>query len=591
MNRKECELFEIAVNLFESQQYGQAVEYFIKAYEEGYDNNQIIDILNRCYINPNENEFKKNYDMLDEQMFPVPYENLSIDFIPISDSIFYLYDKKEKCFCGLINLEEINNFKSENDYEFESIFIADTWDIRDIYKIILEKKWNTVYLLQENNADKFYSFFKLPQLTSLLNNAVIFKSVEVMKIFFEEYPNIYLPKILATAKNKLYKDIFNELHTKRLNNKKYNRDNILLSIGIPSYQRGERAWNCVNNILKCQYDSEIEIVVSNNGSDDAEYYDKIKNLNDSRIKYFEFDENQGYTSNVCKVLELSRGRFCVFTSDEDEMLIENLPIFLKYLINNLELGYIMMSGIGQNMCQVKTQIINEGVDAIICGLGCNYLTGCCFNLYEISNQNILGFVRNNRGNCYLEYYIHCVIAAYLGRTNKSAYSDIILFKAGESQPITNEAGLLSYMEVESRIEQQISCLQLMIHWFMDFRDKALFIFDRCDRTFFLLSLAYNLYGDGFGKGTNWRIICRKVFEKDLDYLDNNFCDEELNFFRTNIYNIYINWVVSENVVENKLLLYKISNCIIKELVEQKKHISCTEIELIDNKVTNFLKDI
>ncbi len=81
----------------------------------------------------------------------------------------------------------------------------------------------------------------------------------------------------------------------------------------------------MKRILQCPYDMEVEVVVSNNGSTkDTEGYQEISEMDDARIKYHEFSENQGYATNVIKVLEMAGGDYAVIASDEDFIILEHL---------------------------------------------------------------------------------------------------------------------------------------------------------------------------------------------------------------------------------------------------------------------------
>ena len=103
---------------------------------------------------------------------------------------------------------------------------------------------------------------------------------------------------------------------------------MLLSICIPTYNRGHLALKHVQEILNIE-SQDIELVVSNNGSQvKKECYEQIKNIQDSRLNYFEFNENQGFLINLCQVIKLSKGDFCMLLSDEDGIIAENLPLYL-----------------------------------------------------------------------------------------------------------------------------------------------------------------------------------------------------------------------------------------------------------------------
>ena len=52
---------EYAMNLFELNKYDEAVQNLIELYELGYEKEQILDFLYQAFVEPNIEEFKKNY--------------------------------------------------------------------------------------------------------------------------------------------------------------------------------------------------------------------------------------------------------------------------------------------------------------------------------------------------------------------------------------------------------------------------------------------------------------------------------------------------------------------------------------------------
>ena len=61
---------------------------------------------------------------------------------------------------------------------------------------------------------------------------------------------------------------------------------MLLSICIPSHNRGHRALALVEELLQLPYGNELEIICSNNGSDkNTEGYEKLKEIKDERFVY------------------------------------------------------------------------------------------------------------------------------------------------------------------------------------------------------------------------------------------------------------------------------------------------------------------
>lgn len=106
---------------------------------------------------------------------------------------------------------------------------------------------------------------------------------------------------------------------------------IILSICIPTYNRSALVSKCINQIICCQ-SKEIEIVISNNDSQD-ETEDEVKRIIDTRIKYYKNKKNLGFDANILKLVEKAKGNFLFFLSDEDTINQESLRWLLVQLKN------------------------------------------------------------------------------------------------------------------------------------------------------------------------------------------------------------------------------------------------------------------
>lgn len=104
---------------------------------------------------------------------------------------------------------------------------------------------------------------------------------------------------------------------------------IVLSICIPTYNRGKALVKNLNHLTSFKSD-EIEIVVSDNCSqDDTE--GRTKKNKDPRIKYFRNESNLGFDKNLLKCCERANGMYYLFLSDEDILDLETLPWIIEYI--------------------------------------------------------------------------------------------------------------------------------------------------------------------------------------------------------------------------------------------------------------------
>lgn len=99
---EQKELFKEAIELFDAGEYDKSVQNLIGLYELGYEKEQILDFLYQAFVEPNIEEFKKNYQTQADGLIEVEYEDTQLDFIPVSDENFIYGIKKSKDLWGTL---------------------------------------------------------------------------------------------------------------------------------------------------------------------------------------------------------------------------------------------------------------------------------------------------------------------------------------------------------------------------------------------------------------------------------------------------------------------------------------------------------
>ena len=117
------------------------------------------------------------------------------------------------------------------------------------------------------------------------------------------------------------------------------KNNPLVSVIMPSYNREESLGNAINSIIKQTY-SNWELIIVDDCSTDETSGLVQKFLNeDSRIKFIRLKENSGACTARNVGIENSKGEFITFLDSDDEYLpkkIEKqLDLFKKAQIDNL----------------------------------------------------------------------------------------------------------------------------------------------------------------------------------------------------------------------------------------------------------------
>lgn len=307
--------YERGVRYFEIGEYELAVMDWIRAYESGYEQELTVKNLYQCFITPNEEEFRKNFEQNSEGLTELSYDACELDFIPVSEEKFYIYNRASGVFHGSIQLEQ-HPVHGKNE-AFSNILYTDIWDIREILPDLQEYNRNIVYLLFEHMEPAFISFFKLPRFRELyLSNILYFRNDQIMQTFFEEYEEFYLPKQLVTSDAEKYLKILHKIHENRVRHVHAQRNHIFLSVCILE-KADHAALEQLRGYLKqCPYDSELEVLLA--GSRDEE------DEQDARIRYIACEEQECYVLRVQKALHLAKGSHKVVARIQDQAVFQQM---------------------------------------------------------------------------------------------------------------------------------------------------------------------------------------------------------------------------------------------------------------------------
>ena len=81
---EQKELFKEAIELFEAGEYDKSVQNLIGLYEHGYEKEQILNFLYQAFVEPNIEEFKKNYQtQADGLTMPFSFSSLTALFLKL----------------------------------------------------------------------------------------------------------------------------------------------------------------------------------------------------------------------------------------------------------------------------------------------------------------------------------------------------------------------------------------------------------------------------------------------------------------------------------------------------------------------------
>ncbi|MDE6024649.1 MAG: glycosyltransferase family 2 protein, partial [Lachnospiraceae bacterium] len=341
-----------------------------------------------------------------------------------------------------------------------------------------------------------------------------------------------------------------EIHNERINEVGEERNNIFLSVCIPTWNRGSSALSAVKNILEASYDAEIEVVISNNGSDKTEGYDELKNIKDSRLSYYELDSNKGYAYNFRNVLGKAKGKFAVMSSDEDLLNLEELPKYLDFLLNNMDVRFLTTSGVGPNFIDGEDCIHLSGFASNVHAINANYITGATFNVKYMRENKIFDKYDEISELPFIYWYAQCVMATITTKGGTSGFSNIKLWKEGG---VDKETGMLQYMKLENRIQQQNDAVEFCKILYEE--DDEMFLsmmLERMGKTYLLLNAGFCWLSKEFMSEYKWLDVCLSIYESHLELLNKYSDTDEALLARVKeiVFNQYFTEFVLKNPVKS-----------------------------------------
>ncbi|MBQ7233252.1 MAG: glycosyltransferase [Bacillales bacterium] len=555
-NDQKAEFYlHYAFFMFRLENYDQCMNFFAQAQEYGFPKEEIRQIVYEAFIEPNLEECKENYETTIEQLKDniyidedVSFEDLDLWFIPTLTTKKYFYNRLEE---KIISIDVDDKRAVElprKTNPFGDYLFANDGNIYEIISYIRripnEKK---LYVYTEK-IKYLFSFFQLPDMSRFLffmQQTKIFGNQQDVVSYFIGC-NAYLPRnFISTSQSFTKKDIedlIHEIHNQRIHDLTRKRDNILLTIGIPSYNRGHRAYESVIHHLQSEYDDEIEIVVSNNGctNETSCLYEQIEKIQDARLCYCSLSEVQDLFFNLKNVFIHSNGKFVLCLSDEDILLLDRIDILLESIARIENVSMVKICGDGQQVI-LETKLTACGKEAIEnCGFTGNYLSGLIFNLEILKHSGCLEYSSERiKKNLILQWYPHLFLELVMCIKGDVMEIAEILFHEGVPEYVEQESQLFEYAYKEARIEQHRAFLFLFLD-FPDFYtddDILRCLYRRlCYKTFYLINMAISKYYRPLG--CDIKSILREVFEECIAGLSQIYLNKDNLKFKEDSNMIY-----------------------------------------------------
>lgn len=335
---------------------------------------------------------------------------------------------------------------------------------------------------------------------------VIFRTKEDLKAYLTLHDEEFLPRVYGSNKA-YYKRMTDEIHKKRISKPRSSKVKPILSIGMPTYNRGEFAIKGAYNLLKTEFDSEVEIMISNNAStNNTEGYEEISKIKDSRLRYWKNPENLGYMGNIFILAKKARGNYICYQSDEDYLYTENFAYYMGKCIADPDIDFIQGNSDGEdNAIFVSGERIYDDKAANIIGaLNSNYVTGVFINVKHLRKNHFEEVIERNKDNKYVYYYTHCILMTLAMIKCKAATTPVKIYHANKGEKPKSYAGLIDLNKAETRYSLAEGAIDFVCKELkLDPIDLEAVIRERIKRTFQLIVVGFsNLYEAYLEAGVN-----------------------------------------------------------------------------------------
>lgn len=593
---------EYALSLFEKGEYKQCAEAMIVCHNAGVEREWIEEFFYSNFIIPNEEEYKNTFYQVNRS--EINYEQCVIDFIPVSESEYYLFDKENRSFCGNITIEGCETYTEH----FESVLFSGFWNIQILIDNLRGRLYKNFYTVINEDIERMVSFFKIPQLSRICSRIKAFKSQDDFYDYFIDHEEEYAPRVIISEDNEHWYDLINRIHSERIKNVDKKRDNIFLSICIPSYNRGHRALESVKELLQLPYDSEIEVVVSDNGSTErTEGYEEIKSISqtDSRLVYDRIPVNDSYFENICNVISLASGKYVLTLSDEDHINYSVFDDYLDYLYTHSDLGVGCFSGIGGNMGKTDNGCFDDRVSGVLFSMGQNYLSALTINNDVLKQKGAAELIKSMKNNRYVFLYTHCAFAALSAETLKVYTSDLELCIAGDEDDMNlwgekKDVKIPAYIYPEDRILQLRGIIDFffeVLHFALD--DFIYVMISRMGDAYRYMAVLFYHYGSVISEQTSWDKALKTVYYGIRNYIkeySGRIPEDALDILRKKNEEIFIERYKSnpvERYCESKedVTSFQITYMLMKYLYENGKEIEELDYDKIEESWKEAIKGV
>lgn len=177
------------------------------------------------------------------------------------------------------------------------------------------------------------------------------------------------------------------------------------TICIPTFNRGRRALENVNNILENLKKNWNVLVLDNSSTVDTNYYEEINSLSqkNKQLTYVKHETNVQFYGNFRACFEFAQSKYIMILSDEDFVNFESIESILNDLEKSEKIGACRTSIAPHkdlknpgNSTTYPELYLEAGENALIdFSFTGNYVSGIIYNLENIKKTHLLSLLDKN----------------------------------------------------------------------------------------------------------------------------------------------------------------------------------------------------
>jgi len=404
------------LKLFEAAQYREAFLLLHKYNQAEVLPQELVDFIMAAFVEPNLEEIKSNVTANSRLLkWPVDPEKINYYILPTETGFEFILDRSGKKLIQIraISAEEWTGVYKNSDKFSDYALLLKNGSIVNFFLLAQEiKKINRqLYVIIGPELEALFQMRTYrPEETE---NIWLFGDTLEFERYFIAGQD-YFPRNVIQYDNSPVNplaEIRERIHAYRLSHKGTKRP--LLSIGIPSAERGTFALTNVLHTLQTHFDYEIEVILSDNASVTLpEYYGLIKNMKDSRLVYNRNDSDLGYRGNVKRLIELARAKYLLFNCDTDILKLDKLAEILA-AIRDADQEYSQFRI--DSEAKVDGNYVESAYDTIrMFSFRSNALFGNIFNVDIIKASGFLQYLDAEwRESEFIIHYYHMAIDLFL----------------------------------------------------------------------------------------------------------------------------------------------------------------------------------